>query len=65
MSNLGRDTPKFIKLSQGANCPLFVNPTQIVCFYRSGISDGSYLKLSNDECYVNESIEEIMELING
>lgn len=62
MSNLGRDTPKFIKLTQG-QWPFWVNVNQIRSFWIKGA--GSAIVIDSDVTSVEESPLTIMELING
>ena len=58
---------KFIKLTQGSSLRVVVNPSQIRAMQSSSQGTAIYLGLSDayDYWIVNESLEEIMEMING
>lgn len=58
---------KFISLTQGKSSRVIVNPTQIRVMHPANEGTALYFGLSDQYEFwiVNESMEEIMELING
>ncbi len=62
MSSSAQGIPKFIKLMQG-EWPVFVNVNQIQTFWING--SGTSIQVAGDHFTVKESIQKVMELING